>query len=54
MKIQAGVIITLLCVLSVFVGCSRVRRKLLIDYNAVRKSWDKKPAFIRFVKVMCK
>lgn len=52
MKIQAGVIITLLCVLSVFVGCSRVRRKLLIDYNAVRKSWDKKPVFIWFVDVV--
>lgn len=41
MRKQAGVIIALLCVLSVFVGCSSVSRKLLIDYNAVHKSWDK-------------
>lgn len=41
MKKQSGVMIALLCVLFVFVGCSRVSRKLLIDYNAVRKSWDK-------------
>ena len=46
MKKQSGVMIALLCVLFVFVGCSRVSRKLLIDYNAVRKSWDEKPAFI--------
>lgn len=46
MRKQAGVIIALLFVLSVFVGCSRVSRKLLIDDNVVRKSWDKKPAFI--------
>lgn len=31
MRKQAGVIIALLCVLSVFVGCSRVSRKLHID-----------------------
>lgn len=52
MRKQAGVVIALHSVLSVFVGCSRVSRKLLIDYNAVRKSWDKKPAFIRFVDVL--
>lgn len=31
MRKQAGVIIALLFVLSVFVGCSRVSRKLHID-----------------------
>lgn len=31
MRKQAGVVIALLCVLSVFVGCSRVSRKLHID-----------------------
>ena len=48
MRKQAGVVIALLCVLSVFVGCSRVSRKLLIDEIPVRKSWDKKSVFIWF------